>query len=62
MTGANATGADLDAFYSTLLDSFNFLQVGVPGATGFVVCVTDVVPEARTLATDCTYFRHGVTS
>jgi hypothetical protein len=62
MSGADATGADLDAFYRALVDSFNFLQVGMPGATGFVVGVTDVVPEARTFAADFTYFRHGVTS
>jgi hypothetical protein len=62
MTGADATGADLDASDCALADRFNLLQIRMPGAAGFVVCVADIVSEAWTFATDCTNFRHEFTS
>ena len=56
MTRADAAGADLDTSYRALTNSFNFLQVRMPGAPGFIVCVTDIVPEAWTFTADFTYF------
>jgi hypothetical protein len=58
VTGADAASADFDASYCTLTDGLNFLQVRVPGATGFIVCMTYIIPEARAFATDFTDFGH----
>ena len=58
MTGADATGAHLDAPYGPLLDCLNLLQVRVPGSAGLVVGVTDVVTEAGAFAADFTSFGH----
>jgi len=58
VSGADAAGADLDTFDGTLTNGLYFLQVRVPGATGFIVGMTYVVPEAWTFATNFTYFRH----
>jgi len=58
MAGANATSADFDAPNGTLLNCLNFLQVRVPGPSGFVVSVTDIVAEAGAFATDFTCFGH----
>jgi len=56
VTRADAAGADLDASYCALTNSFDFLQVGMPGTPGFIVCVTNIIPEAWTFAADFTYF------
>ena len=58
MPGADAAGADLDASDRTLTDRLNFLKIRMPGATGFVVGMADVVTETNTLAADFTNFRH----
>ena len=60
MAGADAAGANLDASDRALTDRFNLLQVRMPGTAGFVVCVTDIVSEARTFAADFTNFRHDI--
>ena len=60
MAGADAAGADLDASDRALTDRFNLLEVRMPGAAGFVVCVADIVSEARTFAADFTNFRHDI--
>lgn len=58
VTGANAASAHLNASDGALTDCLNFLQVWMPGATCFVVCVADIVSETRTFSTDFTYFGH----
>jgi hypothetical protein len=62
MTGANAAGANLDASDRALTNSFNLLQIRMPGTAGFVVCMADIVSEARTFAADFANFRHEITS
>ena len=60
MTGADTAGANLDASDRALTDRFNLLQIRMPGTAGFVVCMADIVSEARTFATDFTNFRHDI--
>jgi hypothetical protein len=56
VTRADAAGADLDASYRALTNCLDFLQVWMPGAPGFIVCVTDIISEAWTFSADFTYF------
>jgi hypothetical protein len=56
MSGTDAPRTDFDAAHGSLLDSFDFLQVGVPNSPGFVVGMADIVTEAGPFAADCTYF------
>ena len=58
VAGADAARTDFDASYRTLTDGFNFLKVRMPSATGLIVCMTYIIPEARAFATDFTDFRH----
>lgn len=62
MPGTDATGTHLNASNRPLTDCFNFLQIRVPSAAGFVVCMADIVPEAWTFTANLTYFRHDYTS
>lgn len=62
MTGTDTACADLDTLDATLTHCLNFLQVWMPGATGLVVSMTDIVTEAHTFAADFTNFRHKLTS
>ena len=56
MARADAAGADFDASYCALTNCLDFLQVRMPGTSGFIVCVTNIIPEAWTFAADFTYF------
>ena len=61
MTGTDAASAYFNASDGSLANRFDLLQVWVPGATCLVVCMADVIPEAGTFSTDCTYFGHKLT-
>ena len=52
MTGADATGTDLDGSDVAVPDGLDLLQVRIPDGTGFVVGMADVVAEAGTFTTD----------
>ncbi len=56
MARADAAGAYLDAADSAVIERFNLLQVRMPGAAGFVVCVADVIAEAGTFPAYFTEF------
>jgi hypothetical protein len=56
MPGTDATGTDFYASDSTLLIRLDFLQVRVPCAACFVVCMADIIPEAGAFSTNSTYF------
>ena len=58
MAGEDTARADFYASDRSLTDSFDLLQIRVPCAPIFVVCMADIVSEAGTFSTDCTYFRH----
>jgi hypothetical protein len=50
---ADAAGADLysqDA--SVLFNRLNFLEIRIPYRTGFIVCMADVITEARAFSTN----------
>ena len=61
MTGADAARAYFYTSDRSLANRFYLLQVWVPCTTCFVVCMTDIIPEAGTFSTDCTYSRHELT-
>ena len=61
MTGTDAASAYFYASDGSLSNRFNLLQVWVPCTTCFVVCMADIIPEAGTFSTDCTYFGHKLT-
>jgi len=61
VTGTDAASAYFNASDGALTNRFDLLQVRVPGATCFVVCMADIIPEAGTFSTDCTYFGHKLT-
>ena len=51
--GTDATGADLDGRYAAVRSfCFHLLQVRVPGGTGLVVGVADIVATAGAFAAD----------
>jgi hypothetical protein len=56
LSGTNAAGANLDAADSTVVDSFDLLQVRMPGPSGFVVCMADVIAEAGAFTANIAYF------
>jgi hypothetical protein len=61
VAGADAAGAYFYASNGTLTNRFYLLQVGMPCTTCFVVCMADIIPEAGTFSTYCTYFGHKLT-
>ena len=52
VAGTDAAGADLDGPNRAVIDRLYLLEVWVPGGTGFVVCVADIVPGAGTFTAD----------
>ena len=61
MAGADAASTYLYASDGSLANRFYLLQVWVPCSTCLVVCMADIIPEAGTFSTDCTYFGHKLT-
>jgi hypothetical protein len=55
VAGTNAAGADLDATDGTVVDGFYLLQVRMPGPSGLVVCMADVVAEAGAFTANFAY-------
>lgn len=56
-----ATGTHLHVFDRTLILSSDFLEVRVPSASGFIVRVTDVIPEKGSFVTHITSLGHSFT-
>ena len=58
-TGAEAAGADLDAFRGAVDQRLDGLEIGIEDPLGLVVGVTDVIPGLTPLVADITRKSHG---
>ncbi len=56
MAGTDAAGAYLDASNRTVADGLDLLQIGMPGPTGLVVGMADIIAEAGAFAAYFAYF------
>ena len=56
MSGADATGAYLDASDGSISKGLNFLNIRVPSLFGFIVGMTYIIPETRAFAAYFAYF------
>ena len=54
----NAGGANPDPLGCTLDERTHGLQIQIPAAFTYVVCVTDSIAELGAASADFTYFRH----
>ena len=62
LVAANATGANILADHSTVLDDADLLHVDVPMTGAFAIAVADVVTCHSTLAAYTAHSRHNNTS
>lgn len=54
-TGADATGANFDGRYAAIFYSSDFLEIGAPDGTGFVVGMADIITEAGAFSANFTF-------